>query len=211
MKISLTFDNGPEASVTPRVLETLARFGVQATFFIVGQNIAKPAVRKISERAYSEGHRIGNHSFTHSTPFGLLGDPEAGINELIKTDRLLGELVGEERLYRPFGGGEVGRHLLNRPTWELLAEREYTCVLWDFVAPERLKPDSWMEPALQACLAREWTVLVMHDTDWGGTAHLPAFLQRAIDAGAEFSQDFPDHCVPMRRGRSQGAPELLMP
>lgn len=197
--------------MTPRVLDTLARFGVQATFFIVGQNIVKPAQRRISERAFAAGHRIGNHSFTHSTPFGLLVDPQVGIDELIRTDRLLGGLVGDERLYRPFGGGEVGRHLLNRPTWEFLASRNFTCVLWDFVAPERLKPDSWMAPALQACLAREWTVLVMHDTDWGGTAYLPAFLQMARDAGAEFSQAFPDHCVPMRQGQTQGAPELLMP
>ncbi len=211
MKISLTFDNGPDESVTPRVLETLARFDVLATFFIVGQNLARPAVRSISKLAFAAGHRIGNHSYSHSTPFGLLRNPDEGINELLATDDLLGDLAGDDRLYRPFGGGKTGKHLLNRPTWEFLASHQYTCVLWDFVTPERQQPDSWMQPTLQNCQSREWTVLVMHDTDWGGTAYLPVFLEMAVAAGAEFSQEFPDHCVPMRKGRAMADPDWLMP
>lgn len=210
MKISLTFDNGPDPEVTSGVLDTLTRFGVKATFFIVGQNLEHPAARKVAARAHAEGHRIGNHSYTHSTPFGLLDDPGKGVEEVLATEKLLGDLAGEEHLYRPFGGGEIGKHLLNRPTWDLLIRLRYTCVLWDFVTPERALPGTWMKPTLEACRQREWTVLVMHDTDWGGSAQLDVFLKMALEAGAEFAQDFPDHCVPLRRGVVTGDAQRLM-
>jgi len=42
MKISLTFDNGPDLDVTPGVLDTLAEHGLKATFFLLGKNLASP-------------------------------------------------------------------------------------------------------------------------------------------------------------------------
>src|SRR5262245_36881891 len=63
-RIALTFDDGPDPEVTPRILELLAAHGQRATFFVIGRRAeAEPAlVRAIAE----QGHAIGNHSSTHA-------------------------------------------------------------------------------------------------------------------------------------------------
>lgn len=61
--ISLTFDDGPNATMTPTVLDTLKAKNVKATFFNVGENIA--GNEAIDKRIIDEGHVIGNHSWNH--------------------------------------------------------------------------------------------------------------------------------------------------
>jgi peptidoglycan-N-acetylglucosamine deacetylase len=62
-EIALTYDDGPNPAVTPRLLDVLARHGVRATFFLIGRFVGlEPAlVREIA----AAGHLIGNHSMTH--------------------------------------------------------------------------------------------------------------------------------------------------
>jgi peptidoglycan-N-acetylglucosamine deacetylase len=61
--VRLTFDDGPNRTATPEILETLAAHGVTATFFVVGQMAAaNPALVRREDR---EGHIIGNHSWDH--------------------------------------------------------------------------------------------------------------------------------------------------
>src|SRR3954447_21166532 len=100
--ISLTFDNGPDPGVTPGVLDTLARRGIQATFFVVGEHLARPGARAIAERAVAEGHAIGNHTLTHKTPLGELRDDDRAREEIEATQRLIGDLAHPDRLFRPF-------------------------------------------------------------------------------------------------------------
>ena len=68
--VTVTFDNGPEPSVTPRVLDVLARRGVRTTFFVIGNKLLTRDARACTERAHAEGHWIGNHTWTHSRPLG---------------------------------------------------------------------------------------------------------------------------------------------
>lgn len=61
--IALTFDDGPDMRYTPKILDTLKRYNVKATFFVVGTQILKyPATFR---RIVREGHEIGSHSFQH--------------------------------------------------------------------------------------------------------------------------------------------------
>ncbi len=63
--VALTFDDGPHATLTPKLLDILKEKGVKATFFVLGQCVvANPAVL---QRAASEGHEIGNHSWDHKS------------------------------------------------------------------------------------------------------------------------------------------------
>jgi len=211
MKVSLTFDNGPDLTTTPFVLDTLARFDAKATFFILGKNLSVPEQRALSVQAFAAGHRIGNHSFSHAVPFGLLEHPEEAVQEVTSTDALLGELVGGERLFRPFGRGLVGPHLLNRPVWDLLVARGYTCVLWNCLVREQTMVDSWMEPALRLCERQDWSVVVLHDIPTGAMRRLPDFMQMLQDRGAEYSLDFPADCIPLRNGVVVGPYEQLLP
>ncbi len=112
-------------------------------------------------------------------PFGLLENPAEGVQELLATDALLGDLRGSEPLYRPFGRAKIGPHLLNAPTWAALVERRYTVVLWTHVAPERPEPETWFNTSFEHCKSRPWSVVVMHDIPTGGTKHLGDFLRFA--------------------------------
>ena len=101
--VALSFDNGPDPAVTPVVLDVLARRGVKASFFVLGKCLASPERMKLAERAAAEGHRIGNHSYTHRIPLG--DDPKADAVdlEIAKTERLIGALAdGGHRMTQDF-------------------------------------------------------------------------------------------------------------
>jgi peptidoglycan/xylan/chitin deacetylase (PgdA/CDA1 family) len=70
-EVALTFDDGPDPEVTPRVLDALDAAGLKATFFLIGERAARhPALaREIVRR----GHAAENHSHRHSTAFGWYG------------------------------------------------------------------------------------------------------------------------------------------
>ena len=61
--IYLTFDDGPHPSITAFVLEELKKYNAQATFFCIGNNVAK--YRETYERILQEGHSVGNHTYNH--------------------------------------------------------------------------------------------------------------------------------------------------
>ena len=60
----LTFDDGPNTSITPQVLDTLKEKNVKATFFVVGKFINETS-GKVLKRIYDEGHAVATHSYTH--------------------------------------------------------------------------------------------------------------------------------------------------
>ena len=206
MNVTLTFDNGPEPSVTPHVLEVLARERILATFFVLGAKLADPARRKLAEQAHAAGHWIGNHTMTHGTPLGKLTEPGAARREILETQKLLGNLSHPDRLFRPFGGGgALGPHLLNREAVDVLQQEKMTCVLWNAIPRDFENPDGWTDLALDQCLGQPWTLLVLHDLPNGAMRHLKSFLTVLRDNGARFRQDFPASCVPIRRGQVIGA------
>lgn len=61
--VYLTFDDGPIPEVTPKVLAILDKYGVKATFFMVGENIDKHP--EVFEMVVKGGHAIGNHTYNH--------------------------------------------------------------------------------------------------------------------------------------------------
>ena len=61
--VYLTFDDGPIPEVTPKVLAILDKYGVKATFFMVGENIDKHP--EVFEQVVQAGHAIGNHTYNH--------------------------------------------------------------------------------------------------------------------------------------------------
>lgn len=101
--IALTFDDGPDADSTPRLLDGLKERGVQATFFVIGANIEKDGNDALIKRMYEEGHLIGNHTYHHVDLSGL--SHEAAHRELEMTDERIREITGEEPYFirPPFG------------------------------------------------------------------------------------------------------------
>jgi peptidoglycan/xylan/chitin deacetylase (PgdA/CDA1 family) len=201
VKVTLTFDNGPEPGVTEQVLSVLGKERVLATFFVLGTKLADPARRKLAARAHAEGHWIGNHTMTHGTPLGLLADPSAARREILDTEKRLGELAHPDRLFRPFGGeGKLGPHLLNPEAVSVLRERKMTCVLWNAIPRDWDDPHGWVDTALAQCRAQPWTLLVLHDLPTGAMDNLQDFIALVRHEGGAFHQDFPPVCVPIQRG-----------
>ena len=201
MEITLTFDNGPEPAVTPRVLDELARADIRATFFVLGSKLADPERRAIAKRAHAEGQWIGNHTWSHQQPLGKLNDPARVISEIIDTEAAIDELAHPDHLFRPFGGGgAIGQHLLSAAAVDVLRKERMTCVLWNAVPRDWEDPRGWAETAIAQCLAQPWTVLVLHDLPSGAMGRLRIFIDRVLDHGGHFRQDFPPELVPIRRG-----------
>jgi peptidoglycan-N-acetylglucosamine deacetylase len=203
--ITLTFDNGPEPDATSHVLDTLGRHRLRATFFVLGRKLV--AHRALAERAHGEGHWIGNHTFNHMVPLGLLTEPGAAAEEIARTEALIGGLAHEQRLFRPYGGGgKIGSQLLNREARDHLAANGYTIVLWNAIPEDWSDPEGWVARAIDQCLAQEETLIVLHDLPTGAMKNLDRFIGAAGDCGAVFRQEFPASCLPMIRG--QAGPSL---
>ncbi|MDD3346757.1 polysaccharide deacetylase family protein [Oscillibacter sp.] len=89
--IALTFDDGPRESTTGRLLDGLRERGASATFFVVGEEAEKnPALIK---RMIAEGHQVGNHTWSHVQL--EKATPTVALQEIMQTDALLKELLGE--------------------------------------------------------------------------------------------------------------------
>ena len=66
-KIWITFDDGPDEKVTPYLINVLEKFNIKATFFVIGNQAKKyPELVKL---IINNGHKIGNHSFSHLNGF----------------------------------------------------------------------------------------------------------------------------------------------
>src|ERR1700712_4776450 len=99
--LTLTFDNGPEPGVTPRVLDILGERGIKTTFFVIGEKLGDPGRRRLAARAHDEGHWIGNHTFTHTVPLGQQTDANTAASEIGRTQAAIGDLAHAKRWFRP--------------------------------------------------------------------------------------------------------------
>ena len=203
LQVTLTFDNGPEPAVTDRVLDILDATRVKATFFVLGSKLADRKRRGLAKRAHAEGHWIGNHTWSHAEPLGLIAEPSRVISEIVETQALIGELAHPDRLFRPFGrGGALGPHLLSPAALDTLKKEKMSCVLWNAIPRDWEDPRGWAETALAQCLLQPWTLLVLHDLPTGAMGRLRIFIDRVLDHGGQFRQDVPPQCVPLGRGEA---------
>ncbi|TDH61283.1 polysaccharide deacetylase family protein [Dankookia rubra] len=199
--LCLTFDNGPEPEVTPGVLAVLARRGIPATFFLIGEKLRDPACLALAGRMRAEGFAVGNHTLSHGMPLGRRPGPEA-VAEIEACDALLGDLREPERLFRPNGGGgALGRHLLNGAAVRHLEAGGHTVVLWNAIPRDFDDPEGWPERArAQHAAATAPVLMVLHDLPNGAMRHLDRVLGAWQDQGVEFLAEPPEACVPIRRG-----------
>ncbi|MDR6503513.1 peptidoglycan/xylan/chitin deacetylase (PgdA/CDA1 family) [Burkholderia ambifaria] len=93
MSIHLSFDDGPGPS-TPPLLDVLRAASCNATFFLLGKNLA--GALEIAASIAREGHRLGNHTHSHAKP-GALAD-DVLITEIDATDALIRDVATVERL-----------------------------------------------------------------------------------------------------------------
>ncbi len=101
-EIALTFDDGPNPEYTPQVLDLLGQHKAKATFFCIGQHIEKHP--ELFKRIITEGHSVGNHTYSHSKSFGFFSTKKV-TDELNRTIALVKNRTGKQmNLYRPAFG-----------------------------------------------------------------------------------------------------------
>jgi peptidoglycan-N-acetylglucosamine deacetylase len=95
-EVAITFDDGPDPDITPRVLDCLDRCEAKASFFVVGDRVRRypNLVREIHQR----GHSVENHTMEHSLRFSMYG-MERIYNELAATQSLIADTCGSRPHY----------------------------------------------------------------------------------------------------------------
>ncbi|MCL1616008.1 polysaccharide deacetylase family protein [Bacteroides sp. ET71] len=181
--VCLTFDDGPIPEVTPWVLDVLARHGVKATFFMVGDNIRKHP--DVFRQVVEQGHRIGNHTFHHLRGF------ENSSNQYLEDVRRAHDFMLEACHDLPPEQVEAALHpILFRPphghmTWGQYMVLRHHCriVMWDLVTRDyskKLRPPQVLANVMR--YARNGSIITFHDSlkSWTN-GNLPYALPRALD------------------------------
>ncbi len=121
-RVVLTFDDGPDARWTPRILDILAHAQVHATFFVVGRYALEQAA--LVRRVADNGHELGNHTWSHRHPWTLLAS--SARREVRDGAAAIADLIGRApKFFRP-PHGRLRSCMIEE------AERGgQTLVLWD--------------------------------------------------------------------------------
>jgi peptidoglycan-N-acetylglucosamine deacetylase len=117
--VALTFDDGPDPEVTPRLLELLTRHGVTATFFVTG--VRAERYPELIRAILAGGHAVGNHSYSHS-PFLMLRGRSVLQREIASAQTLFLKFGIVPLAFRP----PVG--ITNSRLWRVLLENGMFCV-----------------------------------------------------------------------------------
>ncbi|MBO4928068.1 MAG: polysaccharide deacetylase family protein [Clostridiales bacterium] len=136
--IALTFDDGPDATLTPQVLDALERNGVVATFFMIGQNVSGTDAAVI-QRMLDLGCEIGNHTWSHQILTQV--DENEAYDQLAKCDQALMEKVGQKAtVIRP----PTGAGLKQEGLFKYSVDNHEYVVNWN----DSSCPQDWQAPAL---------------------------------------------------------------
>ena len=182
--VYLTFDDGPIPEVTPWVIDLLERYGVKATFFMVGDNISK--YPEIFRLVVEKGHRMGNHTFNHIrgfsrkyfTSYSYLENTEKAYD--LMREQMKGLNCSESQL----------RPLLFRPPhghmgWAqyITLKRRYRIVMWDLVTRDyskKLRGPQVLANVLR--YTRNGSIITFHDSlKFWQNGNLQYALPRAIE------------------------------
>jgi peptidoglycan/xylan/chitin deacetylase (PgdA/CDA1 family) len=154
--IYLTFDDGPRPSATEPILDTLARLGVPAAFFLVGAAVRRH--RDTARRVAASGHEIGNHTRTHRKlhrlgPGGIRAEMVGGHQDLVEITGEIPRAFRAPHGYRNPFVGSVARRLRYRTV-------AWTFGVWDSDRP----PAEEIRRRVRAKL-QPGAIILLHDGD----------------------------------------------
>ncbi|MGM9824031.1 MAG: polysaccharide deacetylase family protein, partial [Muribaculaceae bacterium] len=147
--VYLTFDDGPIPEVTPWVLDTLDRYGVKATFFMVGDNVRRHP--ELLEEVLRRGHSVGNHTMNHMQ--GRIVTAETYLKNIERANELI-----HTNLFRP-------PHGLMRFSQSKAVRANYSVIMYDVVTRDYAgNIDGEGVLANVKRFARKGSIIVFHDS-----------------------------------------------
>jgi peptidoglycan/xylan/chitin deacetylase (PgdA/CDA1 family) len=185
-KVFLSFDDGPTPDVTPWVLNCLKEHNAKGTFFCLGRNVDHNP--EIYNQILSEGHSVGNHTYSHLKGYGTRNQ------QYFDDIELAGQLIDSE-LFRP----PYGRILTSQIT-EVL--KNYRIIMWDVLSYDynrRVSGDVIVKNVTKN--VRSGSIVVFHDS-----AKARKNLYHALPKVLEYlnREGFEMVAIPMKRVEADG-------
>lgn len=199
--VFLTFDDGPSPN-TEKVLDILKEKGVHATFFILGENLAKgDTIKELLKRSISEGNAIGNHTYTHDFkklyPNNSV-NTDIYMNEYNQTSELMKSVLGDQfntKVIR-MPGGRNSRAYYHDPNLksfdETLTSDGIVSIDWNVengdAEGKNYSVDQLYNNAVKESQGMNQIVILMHDTYGKGKTveMLPRLIDYYKNNGYEF-------------------------
>ena len=176
--IAMTFDDGPSATLTPKLLDILAAHHIKATFFVLGEMVAEHP--EILARAAREGHEIASHSWSHPNLAKM--SLEGVRSQLQRTDDEIKSAIGRSpTLFRPPYGSITERE----KRW-IHDEFGYDIILWD------VDPLDWKRPGPAVVRnrilkeTRPGSIVLSHDIHPGTIEAMPSTFDELEAKGFKF-------------------------
>jgi peptidoglycan/xylan/chitin deacetylase (PgdA/CDA1 family) len=174
-RIALTFDDGPSAELTPRVLDVLQHYDVHSTFFVLGRRAGQNP--DVLRRIASEGHELGSHGWSHRSFRGLFHSQIR--EELADTAALIEEASGgRPRLLRP----PFGTYADSATT--IFEDMGLDVVLWTIDSRDwDDDPAKTVETIVRK--ARPGSIVLLHDSEVATLRALPQIIGSLQSRGFE--------------------------
>ncbi len=176
--VAMTFDDGPHPSNTPRLLKILRDRNIKATFYVVGKNVK--AYPHIVRQIISEGHEIGNHTWTH-------GSLTSMSDEQIRRElKMSADAVFEAAGYRPHTIRPPYGAVNQRIKELMFAEFGYPTIMWS------VDPQDWRRPGVSVVTSRivnashPGAILLAHDIHAPTIDAMPATFDQLLAKGYRF-------------------------
>ncbi|EAF5923950.1 polysaccharide deacetylase family protein [Listeria monocytogenes] len=173
-RIALTFDDGPSASVTPGVLDTLKRYDVKATFFVLGSSVVQnPGLVK---RELDEGHQVGSHSWDHPQLTKL--SKQEVYNQILQTQKVVFDQTGyfPTTMRPPYGA-------VNK---EVAEEIGLPIIQWSVDTEDWRNKNAGVVTQKVLAGATDGAIVLMHDIHKTTAASLDETLKQLKSQGYEF-------------------------
>jgi len=174
-EVALTFDDGPDKAITPKILEILKKYDVHATFFCIGKKIN--GNQDLLLKIHRAGHLIANHTYSHSRLFGFITLKKM-IEELEKTNESIFQITGEKPIYfRP-------PHGVTNPTIKhALQKFSFTTIGWSIRSFDTVI--SSKEKVLKRVLqkVKSGDIILFHDTVNNCPENIDGFISAILNKG----------------------------
>ena len=172
--VALTFDDGPNPATTNQALDTLSKYGIKATFFVLGKNVS--GNEEILKRMKADGHVIGNHSWSHPVLSKLSLDEAK--KQITDTEDALTKVLGSSsKLMRPPYGAI---------TDDIRNSLDLSFIMWDV---DSLDWKSKNEASILTEIQRQvknGSIILMHDIHVETVNALPKVIDYLKEQGYEF-------------------------
>ena len=164
--IFITFDDGINSVTTPQIINILEKYGVKATFFVIGNRVEENL--DIAKKLVNSGHLLGNHTLSHSNLFGIYRTKKV-VDEIFSTNKIIEEITGQKvTLFRPPFG------VTNPNIAKAVRKTEMKCVGWSIRSLDTVKSKKQILERVKE--VKSGDIILFHDTKKHTVEILDEFL-----------------------------------